>query len=79
MMFKILSKIKSRVKSNENRNELINLYLLNSYVKKSNFKLLDAGCGKGSNLYSVLKKYPEAKIVGIDNYKPDLDIANFFF
>ena len=79
MIFKILFKIKSRVKSNENRNELINLYLLNSYVKKSDFKLLDTGCGKGSNLYSVLKKYPKAKIVGIDNYKPDLEIAKFFF
>ena len=79
MMFKILFKIKSKVKSNENRNEAINLYLLNNYIKKSDFKLLDAGCGKGSNLYSVLKKFPEAKIVGIDNYKPDLDIAKYFF
>ena len=78
-MFKILFKIKSKVKSNENRNEVINLHLLNSYVKKSDFKLLDAGCGRGSNLYSVLKKYPKAKIVGIDNYKPDLEIAKFFF
>ena len=79
MMFKILFKIKSKVKSNENRNEVINLHLLNSYVKKSDFKLLDAGCGKGSNLYSILSKYPEAKIVGIDNYKPDLDIAKCSF
>ena len=41
--------------------------------------LLDAGCGIGSNLNSILKKYPKAKIIGIDNYQPDLEIAQKFF
>lgn len=78
-MLKIISRLKSKLKSSENRNELINLYLLQSYVKKNDFKLLDAGCGIGSNLSSIVKKYPDAEIIGIDNYKPDLEIAKNFF
>ena len=78
-MLKILFRLKSKLKSNENRNEQINLFLLSRYVKKKNFTLLDAGCGIGSNLNSILKKYPKAKIIGIDNYQPDLEIAQNFF
>lgn len=78
-MFKTLLRLKSRIRSNENRNELINLFLLSKYIKRKDFKLLDAGCGIGSNLDSILKKYPKAKIIGIDNYNSDLEIARKFF
>ena len=78
-MLKILFRLKSKLKSNENRNEQINLFLLSRYVKKKSFTLLDAGCGIGSNLNSILKKYPKAKIIGIDNYQPDLEIAQKCF
>ena len=58
-------------------NKLICFY--SADMSKKNFTLLDAGCGIGSNLNSILKKYPKAKIIGIDNYQPDLEIAQNFF
>ena len=42
---------------------------------KNDFTLLDAGCGTGENLIDIILNYPKAKIIGIDNYKPDLVIA----
>tara|TARA_B100000427_G_C15429950_1_gene560308 strand:+ start:243 stop:971 length:729 start_codon:yes stop_codon:yes gene_type:complete len=78
-MVKILSRIKSSLTNNENKNGSINLYLLNTYVKRYDFTLVDTGCGTGSNLNDIISRYPDAKIIGIDNYKPDLDIAKNFF
>ena len=74
-MLKLFSKIKANLKNNENKNGLINLYLLDSYTKKHDFTLVDTGCGNGSNLTEIITKYPDATFIGIDNYKPDLDIA----
>ena len=74
-MLKLFSKIKANLKNNENKNGLINLYLLDSYTKKHDFTLVDTGCGNGSNLIEIITKYPDATFIGIDNYKPDLDIA----
>ena len=74
MMLKLFSKIKANLKNNENKNGLINLSLLDSYTKKHDFTLVDTGCGNGSNLIEIITKY-EATFIGIDNYKPDLDIA----
>ena len=71
-MLKLLSKIKSSLINNENKNRVINLELLKSYAKSINFTLLDAGCGTGENLIDIILNYPKAKIIGIDNYKPDL-------
>lgn len=75
LMVKLFSKIKSSLKNYEDKNVLINLYLLNNYMKKDDFTLVDAGCGNGSNLSAIIARYPYAKFVGIDNYKPDLEIA----
>jgi 2-polyprenyl-3-methyl-5-hydroxy-6-metoxy-1,4-benzoquinol methylase len=75
MMVKLFSKIKSSLRNNENKNGLINCYLLDNYTKKDDFTLVDAGCGNGSNLNDIITKYPYARFIGIDNYKPDLDIA----
>ena len=74
-MLKLFSKIKANLKNNENKNGLINLYLLDSYTKKHDFTLVDTGCGNGSNLTEIITKYPDATFIGIDNYKPDLDVA----
>ena len=74
-MVKLFSKIKSSLKNNENKNGLINLYLLDNYINIENFTLVDAGCGNGSNLNDIVTKYPYARFIGIDNYKPDLEIA----
>ena len=78
-MVKLFSIIKSSLKNNENKNGLINLYLLDSYMKKDDFNLVDAGCGIGSNLSEIIAKYPDATFIGIDNYKPDLEIAKEAF
>ena len=74
-MLKIISKIKSGLINNENKNRIINLELLKKYAKGVDFTLVDAGCGKGASLIDIILKYPKAKIIGIDNYKPDLLIA----
>ena len=75
-MLKLFSKIKANLKNNENKNGLINLYLLDSYAKKHDFTLVDTGCGNGSNLIEIITKYPDATFIGIDNYKPDLFIID---
>ena len=75
LMFKFIFKLKTSIINNENKNRLINLELLDKFVKKHNFTLVDAGCGKGKNLGDIILKYPNAKIIGIDNFKPDLDDA----
>ena len=36
---------------------------------------MDAGCGSGENLMEIILNYPKAKIIGIDNHKPDLNNA----
>ncbi len=74
-MFKLISKLKTTIINNENKNRLINLELLDTYIKKHDFTLVDAGCGKGANLGDIILKYPNAKIIGVDNFKPDLDDA----
>ena len=75
IMFKLIFKLKTSIINNENKNRLINLELLDTYVKKHSFTLVDAGCGRGTNLGDIILKYPDAKIIGIDNFKPDLDNA----
>ena len=75
LMFKFIFKLKTKIINNENKNRLINLDLLDTFIKKHNFTLVDAGCGKGTNLGDIILKYPNAKIIGIDNFKPDLDDA----
>tara|TARA_B100001248_G_scaffold261824_1_gene254478 strand:- start:4606 stop:5334 length:729 start_codon:yes stop_codon:yes gene_type:complete len=74
-MSKIISKIKSILINNENKNRTINLDLLKNYAKGDDFTLVDAGCGQGTNLIDIISEYPKSKIIGIDNYKPDLLIA----
>ena len=77
MLSRIISTLSNKVKTslinNENKNRLINLDLLDTYTKQRNFTLLDAGCGNGKNLEDIILKYPDAKIIGIDNFKPDID------
>ena len=79
MFSRIISKLSSKVKTslinNENKNRLINLDLLDTYTKQRDFTLLDAGCGNGTNLEDIILKYPDAKIIGIDNFKPDIEDA----
>ena len=75
IMFKFIFKLKTSIINNENKNGLINLNLLDTFVRKQNFTLVDAGCGKGTNLENIILKYPDAKIIGVDNFKPDLDYA----
>lgn len=75
IILKLTLKLKTSLINNENKNRLINLDLLDTYVKQQNFTLLDAGCGNGINLEGIILKYPDAKIIGIDNFKPDLDDA----
>ena len=79
MLSRIISTLSTKVKTslinNENKNRLINLDLLDTYTKQQNFTLLDAGCGNGKNLEDIILKYPDAKIIGIDNFKPDIDDA----
>ena len=72
---KLFSKVKTSLINNENKNRLINLELLDTYTKQRDFTLLDAGCGNGTNLEDIILKYPNAKIIGIDNFKPDIDDA----
>ena len=48
-MLKLISKIKSSLINNENKNRIINLELLKSHAKSIDFTLLDAGCGTGAN------------------------------
>ena len=74
-MLKIVSNIKSSLINKENKNRLINLNLLKNYAKNVDFTLVDAGCGSGANLMDIILNYPKAKIIGIDNYKPDLENA----
>tara|TARA_B100001989_G_C24546733_1_gene471333 strand:- start:331 stop:1059 length:729 start_codon:yes stop_codon:yes gene_type:complete len=74
-MLKIVSYIKSSLINKENKNRLINLDLLKNYAKNVDFTLVDAGCGSGANLMDIILNYPKAKIIGIDNYKPDLENA----
>ena len=74
-MLNLISKLKSSLINNENKNRIINLELLKSYAKSIDFTLLDAGCGTGANLIDIILNYPKAKIIGIDNYKPDLVTA----
>ena len=45
IMLKLVSKIKSSLINNENKNRIINLELLKNYAKSDDFTLLDAGCG----------------------------------
>ena len=78
-IFKLSSKVKTSLFNNENKNRLINLDLLHTYTKQRNFTLLDAGYGNGANLEDIILKYPDGKVIGIDNFKPDIDEANFFF
>ena len=73
IIFKLSSIVKTSLINNENKNRLINLDLLDTYTKHRNFTLLDAGCGNGKNLEDIILKYPDAKIIGIDNFKPDID------
>ena len=75
IILKLTLKLKTSLINNENKNRLINLDLLDTYVKQQHFTLLDAGCGNGINLVDIILKYPDAKIIGIDNFKPDLDDA----
>ena len=75
LMFKFIFKLKTSIINNENKNRLINLELLDKFVKKHNFTLVDAGCGKGKNLGDIILKYPNAKVIGIDNFKPDIEVA----
>ena len=75
IILKLTLKLKTSLINNENKNRLINLDLLDTYVKQQDFTLLDAGCGNGINLVDIILKYPDAKIIGIDNFKPDLDDA----
>ena len=75
IILKLTFKLKTSLINNENKNRLINLDLLDTYVKQQDFTLLDAGCGNGINLVDIILKYPDAKIIGIDNFKPDLDDA----
>ena len=72
---KIIPKIKSSLKGYENINKVINLELLNKYAESDDFTLVDAGCGSGENLMEIILNYPKAKIIGIDNHKPDLNNA----
>ena len=72
MLSRIISKLllsKTSLINNENKNRLINLDLLDTYTKQRDFTLLDAGCGNGTNLEDIILKYPDAKIIGIDNFK----------
>ena len=75
IILKLTLKLKTSLINNENKNRLINLDLLDTYVNQQDFTLLDAGCGNGVNLVDIILKYPNAKIIGIDNFKPDLDDA----
>ena len=75
IILKLSSKVKTSLINNENKNRLINLDLLDTYTKQRDFTLLDAGCGNGTNLEDIILKYPDAKIIGIDNFKPDIDYA----
>ena len=75
IMSRLISKLKSSLINNENKNRIINLELLKNYAKGDDFTLVDAGCGQGTNLIDVISKYPKSKIIGVDNYKPDLLIA----
>ena len=75
MFSRIMFKLKTSLINNENKNRLINLDLLDTYVNQQDFTLLDAGCGKGANLEDIILKYPDARIIGIDNFKPDIDDA----
>ena len=75
IIFKLSSIVKTSLINNENKNRLINLDLLDTYTKKQDFTLLDAGCGDGTNLEDIILKYPNAKVIGIDNFKPDIEVA----
>ncbi len=75
IIFKFSSIVKTSLINNENKNRLINLDLLDIYTKKRDFTLLDAGCGNGTNLEGIILKYPNAKVIGIDNFKPDIEVA----
>ena len=75
IIFKLSSIVKTSLINNENKNRLINLDLLDTYTKKRDFTLLDAGCGNGTNLEDIILKYPNAKVIGIDNFKPDIEVA----
>jgi len=79
IIFKLSSIVKTSLVNNENKNRLINLDLLDTYTKQRNFTLLDAGCGNGANLEDIILKYPDAKVIGIDNFKADIDEAKNFF
>ena len=75
MFSRIMFKLKTSLINNENKNRLINLDLLETYVNQHDFTLVDAGCGNGANLGDIILKYPDAKIIGVDNFKPDIDDA----
>ena len=38
----------------------------NKVFKKDNFKMLDAGCGIGANIFYFSKKLPKASFIGVD-------------
>ena len=69
-MSKLISKLKSILINNENKNRIINLELLKSHVKSIDFTLLDAGCGVGLNLIDIIINYPKAKMGNI--YKKNI-------
>jgi len=75
MFLRIMFKLKTSLINNENKNRLINLDLLDTYVNQNDFTLLDSGCGKGANLEDIILKYPDARIIGVDNFKLDIDYA----
>ena len=54
IIFKLSSKIKTSLINNENKNRLINIDLLETYIKQRDFTLLDAGCGNGTNLKDII-------------------------
>lgn len=46
------------------------------YQKNDHFKLVEIGCGTGFNLYNISKKFPNAKLVGLDISKDMINIAD---
>ncbi len=63
------SEIKQLYKTYQSTISFYNFLKKNNVFKNKKFKMLDAGCGIGANIFYFSKKFPKANFVGIDYLK----------
>lgn len=55
--------------------DFFNFLQVNKIINKNTRKVIDAGCGYGSNIQYISKKYPNIKFIGWDYHKKKISLA----